>query len=60
MVSFRFFKWEFTIRYGDDQYWEQVLWYLKYSGKDLKKAEETWGWIDYDTKESTWNKNYLL
>jgi len=44
----------------NDGYWEQVLWYLKYSNKDIKKAEDTWGWVNYKTKESSWNKNYLI
>jgi hypothetical protein len=43
-----------------DSYWEQILWYLHYSNKDIRVAEETWGWTDGDTKESTWNKNYLI
>jgi hypothetical protein len=37
-----------------------ALWYVNYSGKDLTKAEETWKCINYNTKESTWNKKYLL
>ena len=57
--SIRFFKWEFTVLYGTDSYWEQVLWYLKYCNKDIKKAEETWGWIDCTTNKSSWNKDYL-
>lgn len=48
-------------KYPDnDTYYEMILWYLHYSGKDIKKAEETWGWINHDTKKSTWNKNYLI
>lgn len=62
-----FFKWQFCIhwvapetkRYGDD-YWEMILWYLKKCNKDIEQAEGTWGWVDYDTKLSTWNKNYLI
>jgi hypothetical protein len=47
-------------KYADnDAYYEMILWYLKYSDKNLKMAEESWGWTDSDTKESTWNKNYL-
>lgn len=62
-----FFKWQFCIFWGspiepcdDDGYWQQILWYLYYSNKDIKKAKETWGWIDYDTKKSTWNDDYLI
>ena len=41
-------------------YWEQALWYLYYSDKDIKKAEETWPWTTFDNKESTWNKDFLI
>jgi len=59
-----FFKWQFVIWWtapdGDnDLYYEMVLWWLKYSNKDLKKAEETWRWQDAHTKKSTWNSKYL-
>lgn len=40
--------------WGDDQYWEQWLWVYEYCDGDVKKAKETWGWVDFDTKESTW------
>lgn len=55
-----FFKWQFCIFWNapdddNDLYYEMILWYLYYSKKDIKKAEETWGWTDYDTKKSTWN-----
>lgn len=43
-----------------DNYWEMILWWLKYCDKDLKKAEQTWGWVDYTTKKSTWNKENVL
>lgn len=60
-----FFKWQFMIWWtapddNNDDYYEMILWYLKYSDKDIKKAEETWGYVDYKTKESTWNKKYIL
>ncbi len=38
----------------DDQYWEQWLWVHVYCDGNIEKAEQTWGWIDMDTKESTW------
>lgn len=44
----------------NDKYYEMILWYLKSAGKDIIKAEKTWGWVDYKTKVSTWNKNYIL
>ena len=67
MPSFQiyFFNWQFCRWYvspvkDEDHYWEQVLWYLKYSDKDIVKARDTWGWVDYDTKKSTWNDDYLI
>lgn len=53
-------------KFSDDLYWEQVLWYLYYyeeynSDKpDIKLAEKSWGWADYETKKSTWEKEYLI
>jgi hypothetical protein len=59
-----FFHWQFCIWWvgpkgNNDTYWEMVLWYLKYSKKDLVKAEKTWGWINAKTKLSTWDKQYI-
>lgn len=45
---------------NNDKYYEMILHWLHYSNKDIKKAEETWGWIDTKTKQSTWNKDYLI
>jgi hypothetical protein len=63
--SIYFFKWQFVMWWlspeeDNDRYWEMVLWYLYYSDENIKKAEETWGWVDYKTKEITWNNNNLL
>lgn len=44
----------------NDLYYEMILWYLYYSDKNIKKAKETWGWIDGETKLSTWNDEYLI
>lgn len=60
-----FFKWQFCMWWnapdGDnDLYYEMILWYRNYSNKDINKAKETWSWINYETKESTWNDNYLI
>ena len=65
MFQIYFFKWQFVISWvspdGDnDRYYEQILHYLHKANKDIRKAEESWDWVDYETKESTWNKNYLL
>lgn len=59
-IHIRFFKWQYVIFYGDDQYWEQVLWYLFYADKDIGKARETWPWSRTDTKESTWDDDYII
>ena len=42
-----------------DLYWEMYLWYDKYCNRILEKAKETWGWVNYKTKISTWDDNYL-
>jgi hypothetical protein len=44
----------------DDQYYEQILHYIKKSDKDIIKAKETWGWVNHETKQSTWNDKYLI
>ena len=44
----------------DDRYWEMVCRYLFYDDKDIKKAEENWGWVEVSTKKSTWNKDALI
>lgn len=44
----------------DDQYYEQILWWLYYADKDIDKARNTWKWIDCRTDESTWNNSYIL
>jgi len=59
------FHWQFVIHWTEpndfsDSYWEQILWYIVYSNKDIKKAEETWPWTNMNTKQSTWNKDYLI
>lgn len=60
-----FFKWQFCVWLNspcEDRtvlYWEMLLWYLYYADEDIAKAEETWNWIDHNTKNSTWNKNFL-
>jgi hypothetical protein len=60
-----FFKCQFVIHWvspnkNNDTYYEMILWYLKYSDKDIKKAEETWGWQDCKTKESTWDNSLII
>jgi hypothetical protein len=58
-----FFKWQIRLKYtpknDEDTYWEMFLWWRDYCGKELKKAESTWGWIDMETNKTTWDKNNL-
>lgn len=60
-----FFHWQFCIFWnapdGDsDKYYEMILWWMYYSNKDVDKARSSWGWVDYETKVSTWNEKYLI
>ncbi|MFW5891050.1 MAG: hypothetical protein ACOC3V_00580 [bacterium] len=60
-----FFKWQFCIWWispdgNNDLYYEMILWYLKYSDKNINKARNTWKWKSYTDKKSTWNNNYLI
>ena len=45
---------------NNDKYYEMILWYLYYSHKDIQKAQETWGWVDMDTNQSTWDDRYII
>lgn len=60
-----FFNWQFcmwwTAPFGsNDTYYEMILHWKHNAKKDLVKAENTWGWVDFKTKQSTWDKNYLI
>jgi hypothetical protein len=65
-----FFKWQFCMwwnapkieddHFCQDHYWEQILWYLNYSQKDIVKAQTTWGWTTGDPPISTWRKEYQI
>lgn len=61
--------WALSRQESMDNYWEQALWYLYYYRNisygildvpDINKAEESWPWQDYDTKETTWENKYLV
>ena len=59
-----FFKWQFCIFWNapdgdDDKYYEMILHWLYKANRDINQAKETWGWIDVQTKKSTWNDDYL-
>ena len=59
-----------TVKEGqNDEYWEQVLWYLYYNNTvsqglikvpDLETAKESWPWTDMRTNKTTWKDEYLL
>ena len=65
-----FFKWQFCIWWNapklsknaidTDRYYEQILWYLYYSDKNIKKAKESWPWQTFDTKKSSWDDEFLI
>lgn len=66
-ISLYFFKWQITFYWKnpvgdkyDDTYYEQIVWFLHYSNKDIEVAKETWPWFKPDTNESTWNDKYLI
>lgn len=44
----------------EDDYWEQLLWYLYYqSSPSIKDAKRTWPWQDCDTKKSSWKDEFI-
>ena len=45
--------------WGDDGWWERWLWIHKYNDGDYDKAAETWGWVDVETGESTWERDNI-
>lgn len=47
------------VKYVDD-FWEQALWYLYYSDKDIITAKETWPWTSIEGGYSTWRDNYVI
>jgi len=60
-----FFNWQFIIKWRspgepNELYYEMVLWWLYYSDKDIKIAEETWPWSNGKTKKSTWDNKYII
>ena len=60
-----FFHWQFCIFWNapdgnNDLYYEMILQYLKYSNKNIKVAENNWGWINMKSNTSTWNDKYLI
>ena len=42
-----------------DDYWEQGLWWLYYSNKDIDKARETWPWTGGENDISTWKDKFV-
>lgn len=57
-----FFKWQVVFYYeieNHELFWEMYLWWKYFSDCDIEKAENTWQWINSETKLSTWDKNFL-
>lgn len=55
------FKWQIAVVWESpyeeiDEYWEQILWYIIYSNRNIEIAEKTWDCYDINTGESTWQK----
>ena len=55
-------------KHREDEYWEQVLWYLYYTGTisqglnkvpDIQKAKKSWPWRDMKGN-STWTDEFLV
>ena len=42
------------VNVDDDDYYEQMIWFLDYCNSDIKKAKETWPYRKYNSEESTW------
>ena len=60
MFGLQFTMWWSAPDNDNDRYYEMILHYLYYTdNKDIKKAKETWGWVN-SAKQSTWNKDYLI
>jgi len=61
-----FFKWQLFVHplpisnNWQDNYWEQILWFVYKCDCDIDKARKTWPWIDGNTRKSTWKDEYLL
>jgi len=60
--------WKINFDMDDNDYWEQVLWYLYYYNTysqglldkpNIEKAKESWPWTDMNDK-STWQNKCLL
>lgn len=45
-------------KYSIGQYYEQYIWWKEYNNKDIKEAENTWAWINFEGK-TTWVSDFL-
>lgn len=60
-IWIHFWKWDLMWYWeADDQYWEQLLWYVYYTQglPYIFKARNTWPWEDMEGN-STWEDKYL-
>lgn len=56
-----FKSWQILIWLDEDHnYWEQLLWYLYYSGEipNIDKAKSSWPWVDSENN-TTWKDEYI-
>ena len=58
------FKWQFCVWWkspnnNEDNYWEMFLFWKYYCKEDIKEAEKEWGWANFSTGKSTWDKDNL-
>jgi len=42
-----------------DEYFEQYLWYKEYCNENIIETKKTWPWINFKTKLSSWNDDFL-
>ena len=53
-IGIRIFGAYFQILFGDDEWWEQRIWWKHYCNNDYLKAKSTWRWVSHPSNESTW------
>jgi len=53
-IRIMFLWFDFYFFKGSEEEWEKYLWIHVYHDGNEDKARGEWGWIDPDTKESTW------
>jgi hypothetical protein len=60
-IQLYFFMFEFSMFLKiEERYWEQLLWVKYFCDGDVNKGRESWKWVDWETKQSTWNDRYII